>query len=190
MTDFTGRSDSVLPGDGALRRRDVFRLPPAGRLRMAALAIGMALVVPTGVEQSAAQSGGPFAPLAGNWSGTGAITLASGSHERLRCRAVYEVPAGKSLALRLRCASDSYNFDLNANLTSMGDAITGQWSEVTRNITGSLSGRAAGASIQAVVSSAVFSANLTLTTHGTKQSVSIRSKGTDLTEAAITLNRT
>ena len=35
----------------------------------------------------------------------------------------------------------------------------------------------------------MFSANLTLTTHGTKQSVSIRSPGTDLTEAAITLNR-
>jgi len=190
MTDFTGRSDSMLPRQEAVRRRDVFRLAPAIWLKMAALAMGMALVVPTGVEPSVAQASGPFAPLAGSWSGTGAITLASGSRERLRCRAVYEAPDGKSLALRLRCASDSYNFDLNANLVHMGDAITGQWSEVTRNITGSLSGRAAGASIQAVVSSAVFSANLTLTTHGTRQSVSIRSQGTDLTEAAITLNRT
>ncbi len=44
------------------------------------------------------------------------------------------------------------------------DAITGQWLEIAHNVSGSLSGRASGASIQAVASSGPFSANLTLTT--------------------------
>jgi hypothetical protein len=175
--------------NGDMRWREFLGLVPAGSLKVAAVAVAVSLFAPSGIENSAAQGAGPFAPLAGSWSGGGAITLSSGSRERIRCRAVYEAPGGKTLALRLRCASDSYNFDLNANLTHQGDAITGSWSEITRNITGSISGRASGASIQAVVSSAVFSANLTLTTHGTKQSVSIRSPGTDLTEAAITLNK-
>ena len=93
------------------------------------------------------------------------------------------------MALRLRCASDSYNFDLNGNLTRQGDAVSGQWIEFTRNITGSLSGRLSGASIQAVASAGIFSANLTLTTHGTKQQVTIRIQGTEVTEAAISLSK-
>jgi hypothetical protein len=40
------------------------------------------------------------------------------------------------------------------------------------------------------VSSGPFSAKLTLTSHGTKQQVSIRIQGQELTEAATTLNRT
>ena len=159
---------------------------------LAALALGATLVVPGGIEPGVAQGTGPFAPLAGNWSGTGTVSFSSsGSRERLRCRAVYQAPdAGETLALRLHCASDSYNFDLNANLIQLGDSLTGQWMEITRNITGSLAGRLSGASIQAVASSGPFSANLTLTTRGSKQQVSIRIQGTELTEAEITLNRT
>jgi len=189
MTYSTCRSDSTNSRKGTARRRELLRFLPSVSLKIAAVAVGVSLAVPAGVENGAAQGTGPFTPLAGQWSGTGAITLSSGSRERIRCRAVYEAPGGQKLALRLKCASDSYNFDLNANLIHQGDLISGSWSEITRSITGSISGRLSGASIQAVVSSAVFSANLTLTTHGTRQSVSIRSQGTDLTEAAITLNR-
>ena len=161
-------------------------------LSAASLALGAILVLPAGVERGGAQGSGPFAPLAGSWSGAGAVTFSgSGSRERVRCRAAYErANNGQSLALRLRCASDSYNFDLNANLIQFGDAITGQWLEITRSVSGSLSGRASGASIQAVASSGPFSANLTLTTLGTEQQVSIRIQGQELTEVAITLKRT
>jgi hypothetical protein len=189
MTHSICRADSALARDGVTCRREFLRFLPKVSLKVAALAVAVGLLAPPGIHSSAAQGAGPFAGMAGNWSGGGAITLASGSHERIRCRAVYEAPGGRTLALRLRCASDSYNFDLNANLTHNGDAISGSWSEVTRNVSGSVSGRASGGTIQAVASSAVFSANLTLTTRGTKQSVSIRSQGTEFSEAAITLNR-
>jgi hypothetical protein len=172
-----------------MRRREFVRFVPVASLKVTALAVAVGLFAPPGIEPGAAQGAGPFAGLQGNWSGGGTITLASGSHERLRCRAAYDAPGGQTLALRLRCASDSYNFDLVANLTHQGDAISGSWSETSRNVTGSVSGRASGGTIQAVASSAVFSANLTLTTRGTKQSVSIRSPGTDLTDASITLNK-
>ena len=42
---------------------------------------------------SYAQSG-PFAGMAGNWSGGGTVTLDDGSTERIRCRASYAVGAG------------------------------------------------------------------------------------------------
>jgi hypothetical protein len=181
------RSDCA-PSRGRETRRF---FPSLSAASLGALALGAILVVPAGVEPGIAQGTGPFAPLAGQWSGTGSVSFSgSGSRERLRCRAAYEAPGGgQTLALRLRCASDSYNFDLNGSLTRQGDAISGQWIEFTRNITGSLSGRLSGASIQAVASAGIFSANLTLTTHGTKQQVSIRIQGTEVTEAAISLNK-
>src|SRR4051812_27401464 len=37
---------------------------------------------------------GPFAGMAGAWSGGGTITLDDGSNERIRCRATYAVGAG------------------------------------------------------------------------------------------------
>ena len=186
--DATCCSDCA-PSRNRAARRGFF--PSLSAASLAALALGAILVVPAGVEQGAAQGSGPFAPLAGQWSGTGSVSFSSsGARERLRCRAVYQAPdAGQTLALRLRCASDSYNFDLNGNLTRQGDAVSGQWIEFTRNITGSLSGRLSAASIQAVASAGIFSANLTLTTHGTKQQVTIRIQGTEVTEAAISLSK-
>jgi len=63
--------------------------------------------------------GGPFAGLNGSWSGSGTVSLADGSKERIRCRANYTVDAtGSGLRQSLRCASDSYKFDLASNVTS------------------------------------------------------------------------
>jgi hypothetical protein len=59
-----------------------------------------------------------------------------------------------------------------------------QWLEITRSVSGSVSGRASGELIQAVALSGPFSANLTLTTHGTKQQVLIRIQGQELAAAA------
>jgi hypothetical protein len=69
-------------------------------------------------SSSYAQSG-PFAGMAGNWSGGGTVMLDDGSSERIRCRASYAVGAGGTgLNLTLTCASDSYKFDLKGNVIS------------------------------------------------------------------------
>jgi hypothetical protein len=77
----------------------------------------------------------------------------------------------------LRCASDSYKFDLTSDVTSQGDRIYGQWSEASRNIFGDLQGTAGGGQIDVFVEASGFAANLTLRTNGNKQTVQINSKG-------------
>jgi hypothetical protein len=78
----------------------------------------------------------------------------------------------------LRCASDSYKFDLSSNVTTQGpDRIIGTWNEASRNINGNLQGRAGGGQLEVIVEAAGFAATLNLTTRGNKQSVSISSKG-------------
>ena len=63
----------------------------------------------------------PFAGLAGSWTGSGSISLSDGSKERLRCKATYQVSAADArLQQSLRCASDSYRFDLNSDIASSG----------------------------------------------------------------------
>ena len=58
----------------------------------------------------------PFDILQGAWSGNGSITLGSGDKERIRCRANYAVD-GNHVRQELRCASDSYKFEMQNDLT-------------------------------------------------------------------------
>src|SRR6266566_1664044 len=51
---------------------------------------------------------------------------------------------GSNLSLNLKCASDSYNFNLTSDVEYQGGAIRGSWTEASRNASGTISGRASG----------------------------------------------
>lgn len=146
-----------------------------------------ALALPGSATQAAVS---PFAAMAGSWSGGGVISTSDGAQERLRCRAAYDVGgSGAELRLNLRCASDSYTFDLTSEVRYRGGEIFGSWSESSRNAYGSISGRAAGGRIEASARSESFSADLSLTTRGNRQIVSIRPQGTSIRAVSLTLER-
>jgi hypothetical protein len=131
----------------------------------------------------------PFAGFDGTWSGNGTVSLSDGSTERLRCRADYKVDStGLALKQTLRCASDSYKFDLSSDVTSQGDRVSGQWTETNRNIFGSLQGTAGSGRIDVTVEAPGFTASLTLRANGNKQTVQISSKG-DIRGVSITMVR-
>ncbi|WP_186294132.1 hypothetical protein [Bradyrhizobium guangdongense] len=139
------------------------------RLLMAAAVLFAASIAAT---EGKAQSG-PFAPLAGNWSGGGTVSLEDGSTERIRCRAKY-APIGPTMEMSLTCASDAYKFNLGANVRAEGREVAGSWSETSRNISGSLQGKGSGGNFDLAVTAAGFNANLVLRTSGSKQSISLR----------------
>lgn len=140
------------------------------RLTSAAVAFFVASLA---APASYAQSGGPYAGMAGKWSGAGTVTLDDGSSERIRCRAVYEV-AGVRMEMSLTCASDAYKFNLSASVVDQAGAIVGSWSEASRGITGSLQGHGGGGNFQVTAITAGFNANIALRTVGNRQTVSIR----------------
>jgi len=132
----------------------------------------------------------PFTAMAGTWSGGGVLSTTDGQQEQLRCRASYDVAGtGEQLRLNLRCASASYNFDLASEIEYRGGAIRGSWTEASRNASGTLSGRAAGDHVEAAARGDSFSANLSLTTRGGRQTVSIQPEGTNITSVSLALNR-
>jgi len=140
-------------------------------------AVGMSTLLLLSVPATGAQPSA-LTDLGGAWTGGGTVSLSDGSTERIRCRANYSVgDGGTTLKQTLRCASDSYKFNLNSDVVSQGGSVSGTWSESSRNINGSLRGRASGDRITVFVEAAGFSANLTLTTHGSRQSISITSQG-------------
>jgi hypothetical protein len=154
----------------------------------AGLVLLASLCLPGGAMQAAVSS--PFAAMAGSWSGGGVLNTTDGNQERLRCRASYDVAGtGDALRLNLRCASESYNFDLASQVEYHGGAISGEWTEASRNASGTISGRAAGDRIEAAARGDSFSAGLSLTTRGNRQTVSIRPQGTNITAVSLELNR-
>ena len=161
---------------------------PLAALRRLLFAVVALLVATLSVSASYAQAA-PFAGMAGNWSGAGTVTLGDGSTERIRCRASYAVGAGgNGLNLTLVCASDSYKFDLRGNVISERGALSGTWSESSRGVNGTLEGRGANGNFQVVANAAGFTANLTVTTRGNRQSVVIRAES-GFRGASIALSR-
>jgi hypothetical protein len=175
--------------DGKLRVNKAIRVAqPFGALQRSIIAAAALLSVLIGGSAAHAQSG-PFAGLAGVWSGGGTVTLDDGSTERIRCRATYAVGGGGTgLNQSLTCASDSYRFNLASNVVSNGGSLSGSWSESSRNVSGNLEGRASNGNFQLIASAPGFSANISLMTRGNKQSVVIRAES-QFRGASISLTR-
>lgn len=120
----------------------------------------------------------PFDGMAGVWAGRGTIELEGGSTEKIRCKATYAVSHdGQGLNQTLLCASDSYKFELKSDVHARNGALSGTWRETSRNVGGSLDGRAAKGQFNVDVSAPTFNAKLRLTTRGNRQDVVISSDG-------------
>ena len=155
-------------------------------LRIVGLAIALMLSV---AGTCRAQSIAAFDRLAGQWSGSGTIELSNSGHESIRCRAAYDVlNAQRKLELNIRCASESFNFDLRASANYSSGAITGNWSETNRGLAGTITGRAEGDRFQVVARASSFTATLTLITHGGRQSVMIRSHDNQASIKGVSIN--
>jgi hypothetical protein len=141
-------------------------------------------------EQVAHAQSAPFAGMAGSWSGGGKIDLHDGTSERIRCRATYSIGGGgDTLQQQLRCAGDSYRFEVTSSVENRAGSLSGSWSEAIRNVTGQISGRATGGHIHARVDAGVFTADLTVHTNCAQQSVSIVPQGTDIKLVAVTMRK-
>jgi hypothetical protein len=153
---------------------------------VAALAVTASLLTFTIPTAQAAD--GPLAHFAGNWSGNGKITVRDGSSERIRCRST-NTAKGNALVLSLRCASDSYKFELASDIGADGNDISGSWNETSRGVIGSLSGKINGSNIQATANAVGFSAALAIRASGSSLSVSIRSPGSEISDVSVAMAR-
>lgn len=141
----------------------------------------------------AALASGPFAGMDGSWSGSGTVSMDSGTKERMRCTAQYLVKDNdNNLQQHLNCSSPSYDFKVNTYVDHAAGSLSGYWEELKNNVRGSVAGNAKGGRVHVVLKGAAFSAVLDLLTRGNSQSVTItpgRDTQTQVQRVAITLRK-
>lgn len=155
-----------------------------------ALAAAAALAMVASMPVAAAS--GPFGGLDGRWVGSGTISLSSGTRERIRCKSQNLVQDDdNNLQQALRCASDSYKFEVNTYVDHNDGAISGRWDELTNKVYGNLVGSIRGRRIEALVTATGFTAGFRMDMTATRQSVLItpETEHTDITEVKIDLRK-
>jgi hypothetical protein len=147
--------------------------------------LAAALLLATPVDSHASD----FNTMAGAWTGTGTISV-NKNKERLRCRANYNVSnGGTTVDLQIRCASDSYKFDLQGGVNSLNGNITGTWSESAHGAAGEIAGTVKAGLISARATGPYFSAHLSLRTTGNTQSVALNSPGSQISSVTMALSK-
>ncbi len=137
-----------------------------------------------------AAAAGPFDGLPGSWAGDGTVTYATGTQERLSCRAQYMQENPNNLQQTLRCASDSYNFQITAQFNSANGRLSGNWAEKFLNVSGSVSGNVANGKISGELKGPSFVAQLSVTTRGTQQQVSIQAAIEHIRAVSVDMRKT
>jgi hypothetical protein len=158
--------------------------------RAAHIALALGLFVSPASTFAQQNEGGAFSRFAGDWSGEGTVKT-SGGHERIRCRAHYDVTSdGASLNQTLHCASDSYKLEVRTKVVATGSRFAGKWDEITRDTTGNISGTISGAGIRGKIDGIGFTADLAMSSQANRQSITIDPTGaTDISQVSITLTR-
>jgi len=156
------------------------------------IAAASALVVASpGQAQRAAQStAGLFETWGGTWSGHGTLSTSDGARDRVRCNVTYTVQSGgHTVKQDLRCASDTYRFEITSNIIQQGQDLTGDWFEGTRRVGGRIFGRASGTQLDIRAAGDTFTALVTVNTQGNRQTYLLESPGSQLASVSITLDR-
>jgi hypothetical protein len=150
----------------------------------------LSIAVGTSGMTAAAEQPGIFLFLSGDWAGDGVVATKAGTNENIRCRAKYVVnDSGNNLQQALRCASDSYKFEINSNMSYVNGGITGTWADAVANVAGQLTGNVYPDRIKGSVNGSLFSAAVAVVTDGSRQSVSIEPTGTSIRTVIITMKK-
>jgi hypothetical protein len=143
-----------------------------------------------GEPAGAATAAGPFVGFEGLWWGNGVVTYASGTREPVRCRVQYVQNSVDNLQQALRCASDSYKFEINAYFEHANGTISGRWSEVSRDVSGTVTAGLSDGRIDGTLTGPGFAVAFVLTITGNRQSVTMESDEQEIRAVAINLRKT
>ena len=153
-------------------------------------AAGLLIALSTPLITPAAYAAGAFANFSGSWSGSGQMRLEGGRTEALRCKAYYtDKSGGTSLGISLRCASSASKVELRANLVANGSRVTGNWEERQFNVAGRATGSAGGNQISLAINGGGLDGSMSVTTTGSRKTVSISTQNATLKGIQIGLAR-
>jgi hypothetical protein len=141
------------------------------RSLLAALFLACVLSGPAG---AVGDTPGPFERFAGRWVGDGRLGIRDGATEQVKCRVTY-TPAdnGNSLHQSIRCASSGGSVDVQTDVKHDAGTIAGTWKELTRDWSGSVSGRVTERGLRVRVAGEAFKAIMSIELKGDRQVIDI-----------------
>jgi hypothetical protein len=163
----------------------------AFRTRLIALTLGLHVFVgalTADAMPSAAE--GPFANLAGRWSGQGRLGFAEGKTENITCRATYFVSEDTNkLEQNIRCASAGAKVEIKSALVHAEGKLSGTWSELIYSKSGELSGEITKSGFKINVKGDDLNATMDIIVRGTKQLVEVHFNSSSLVGLSIVLDK-
>lgn len=104
------------------------------------------------------------APIAGSWSGNGAVKLNSGDVENVRCRIRYENSTGRTVVLHVTCAHSNGTFKVSGRIVKLNESrYSGRLYSDQYGVAGNVSVSVSGSRQTLTAKSPKGSATVTLT---------------------------
>lgn len=133
---------------------------------------------------------GAFSHFAASFRGTGEVQLSDGHRERIACRANDVIGGGgRTMSQNIVCASDSYKFDIRGQVVAAGTEVSCDWQEMTRGVSGAVTGRISDDRFNGAINAAGFAAAFTLRVAGRNLAFGLRPNGSDVLRVDVSLSR-
>jgi hypothetical protein len=117
----------------------------------------------------------PFDKLVGRWVGEGRLGVRDNATEQVKCRVTYILPSpADPLQQTIRCASGSGSIEVRSSVSHVGSVLTGNWTELVRNMSGELTGTVTERGFRVHVKGEDLKANMDIVVLGQKQVIEIQ----------------
>lgn len=117
----------------------------------------------------------PFEKIVGRWVGEGRLGVRDSATEQVKCRVTYILPNPTGeLRQTIRCASGSGSIEVRSVVTHTGGTLSGTWQELSRNMSGDLTGTITPRGFRVRVKGEGLHANMDIVVLGTKQVIEIQ----------------
>ncbi len=144
----------------------------------------------TSVLFAANEVTGPFEKYAGRWVGEGRLGVRDGATEQVKCRVTYTATEkGHALHQSIRCASPAGSIDVQTDVKHAEGRLQGKWKELTRDWSGSLTGKVTDKSLRVRVAGDSFNANMNIELKGERQVIEIQFMDSALVGLTLWLTR-
>jgi hypothetical protein len=138
-------------------------------------ALAIFLFFETAASAIVAQNASPLTQLIGRWTGEGRLGLKDSPPESVKCRATYiAVENQDAMKQTIRCATAGGSIEVVSTLTHAEGQLTGEWTETSRNLSGTLTGTANDKGLQIAVRGDGLTANMGVIVKGDRQIVEIQ----------------
>jgi hypothetical protein len=129
----------------------------------------------TAPASASAQEASPFEKVAGRWLGEGRFGTRDGKTENVKCRVTYFVSdQARQARQTIRCATEGTSVEVQSTVTHEAGALRGSWKELSRDMSGELSGSVTANGFKVSIRGSELNANMDIIVKESKQIIEIQ----------------